>query len=106
MLEDRYDSIAAILKPETFYVTAHQLIYKAIQEIAAKRLMIDLTTVVQQLRDSGNLDEVGGPYYVSKLTNAVTSAANIESHARVITQKFMLREIIRDAGSPFFYLPG
>jgi len=98
MLEDRYDSIAAILKPETFYVTAHQLIYKAIQEIAAKRLMIDLTTVVQQLRDNGNLEEVGGPYYVSKLTNAVTSAANIESHARVITQKFMLREIIRVAG--------
>lgn len=98
MLQDRYDDIAAILKPEIFYVEAHQKIYRAIQQVAAKRLSIDVLTVVQELTTSGEIKEVGGMYDVMKLTKEVTSTANIENHARVIAQKFMLREIIRVAG--------
>ena len=41
---------------------------------------------------------VGGPYYVTKLTNAVVSSANIEAHARIILQKFIQRELIRISG--------
>ncbi|RYF97945.1 MAG: replicative DNA helicase, partial [Chitinophagaceae bacterium] len=44
------------------------------------------------------LEVVGGPYYVTKLTNSVVSSANIETHARIILQKFIQRELIRISG--------
>jgi replicative DNA helicase len=41
---------------------------------------------------------IGGAYYVTKLTNAVVSTANIETHSRIILQKFIQRELIRISG--------
>lgn len=98
MTEDRYDDVAGVLKPECFYVGMHQVIYRAMQQVAGKRLRIDLTTVVQELRDMGELGDFLAVGDVLKLTNGVTSTANIENHARVIAQKFMLREIVRVSG--------
>lgn len=92
------DDVADILKPESFYLDAHQKIFRTITEMSAVHMPIDLITVVEQLRKSGELDEVGGPYYISKLTNDVVSAANIEVHARIIAQKFIQRELIRVSG--------
>ena len=54
--------------------------------------------VVEELRFNEELDVVGGPYYVTKLTNAVTSSAHIEAHSRIILQKFIQRELIRISG--------
>src|SRR6185436_15754394 len=59
---------------------------------------IDILTVVEELRMREELDLVGGPYYVTKLTNSVVSSANIETHARIILQKFIQRELIRISG--------
>lgn len=56
---------------------------------------IDLLTVVEELKAMEALEQVGGPYYISKLTNAVVSAANIEAHARIVQEKFIQRELIR-----------
>src|SRR5205085_9775185 len=44
------------------------------------------------------LDIIGGPYFVTRLTNAVISSANIEAHSRIILQKFIQRELIRISG--------
>jgi replicative DNA helicase len=66
--------------------------------LAQKSLPIDLLTVVEELKMKEELDLVGGPYYVSRLTNSVVSSANIESHARIILQKFIQRELIRVSG--------
>src|ERR1700737_937726 len=44
------------------------------------------------------LEQIGGPYYVTKLTNSVVSSANIETHSRIILQKFIQRELIRISG--------
>jgi len=54
--------------------------------------------VVEELRFREELEMTGGPYYVTRLTNAVVSAANIEAHARIILQKFIQRELIRISG--------
>lgn len=59
---------------------------------------IDILTVAEELRTKEELDLVGGPYYLTRLTNAVVSAANIEAHARIILQKFIQRELIRVSG--------
>jgi replicative DNA helicase len=99
MLEkSAFDSVIEILKPECFYLDAHQEIYRAMQSLAAKSLPIDLLTVVEELKVRERLDMVGGPYVVTKLTNAVVSSANIEAHSRIILQKFIQRELIRISG--------
>src|SRR3569832_2944381 len=68
------------------------------QGLANKSQPIDILTVVEELRSREELDLVGGPYYVTKLTNAVVSSANIEAHSRIILQKFIQRELIRISG--------
>ena len=93
-----FDTVIEILKPECFYVDAHQRIYKAFKTLADKSMPIDLLTVVEELKTKEELDMVGGPYYITKLTNAVVSSANIETHARIVLQKFIQRELIRISG--------
>jgi replicative DNA helicase len=93
-----FDAVVEILKPECFYVDAHQRIYRAMQGLANKSQPIDILTVVEELRFREELDVVGGPYYVTKLTNAVVSSANIEAHSRIVLQKFIQRELIRISG--------
>ena len=66
--------------------------------LADKSMPIDLLTVVEELKFREELDMVGGPYYITKLTNAVVSSANIETHARIVLQKFIQRELIRISG--------
>ncbi len=84
-----------ILKPESFYKDAHQRIFAAIQELFQQSQPVDILTVTARLRQKGELDVVGGPYYISQLTNRVASAANVEYHARIISQKHIMRELIR-----------
>src|SRR5687768_12506741 len=93
-----FDSVIEILKPECFYVDAHQRIFKSMQGLAQKNQPIDILTVSEELRTREELEMVGGPYYVTRLTNAVVSSANIETHARIILQKFIQRELIRISG--------
>lgn len=93
-----FDTVVEILKPECFYVDAHQRIYRAFQTLAQKSLPIDILTVVEELKIKEELEMVGGPYYVTKLTNAVVSVANIEAHSRIVLQKFVQRELIRISG--------
>ncbi len=73
-------------------------IYAAMHRLAAKSSPIDINMVVEELKSCGELEMVGGPFSVTKLTNGVTSSANIEAHARIILQKYMQREVIRIAG--------
>ena len=93
-----FDTVIEILKPECFYVEAHQRIFTAMQSLANKSQPIDILTVAEELKTKEELEMVGGAYYVTKLTNAVVSAANIEAHARIILQKFIQRELIRISG--------
>lgn len=84
-----------ILQPRSFYKDAHQKIFAAIHDLFNGNEAVDILTVTQELKKRGELDIVGGAYYVTQLTNRVASAANIEFHARVIAQKYIQRELIR-----------
>src|SRR4028118_1241394 len=93
-----FDTVVEILKPECFYVEAHQRVYRSMQSLQQKNQPIDILTVVEELKTREELDLVGGPYYVTRLTNTVVSSANIEAHSRIILQKFIQRELIRISG--------
>jgi replicative DNA helicase len=96
MLEkNAINAIIDVLKPESFYKEAHKEIFAAISELFQKTAPIDLLTVTNQLKKTGKLDIVGGAYYITQLTSRVASAANVEFHARIVSQKFIQRELIR-----------
>jgi len=96
MLEkDALSSVIDILKPEVFYKDNHQKIFGAIRYLFEKTSPVDILTVTAQLRQQGELEMIGGAYYITELTNRVASAANIEYHSRIIIQKFIQRELIR-----------
>ncbi|EIM78121.1 replicative DNA helicase [Nitritalea halalkaliphila LW7] len=95
MLEkDALTEVVDILKPESFYKDAHKAIYTAILDLFSESSPIDLLTVTNQLRKSGQLEIAGGAFKVAELTSKVSSAANIEYHARIITEQAMKREMI------------
>jgi replicative DNA helicase len=102
MLEsDALNDVVEILKPESFYKIEHQKIFEAITDLFSKSQPIDILTVTSWLKKDGSLDLVGGPYFVSQLTDRVASSANAEFHARIIGQKFIQRELIRVSGETY-----
>jgi len=88
-------AVIDILHTEAFYKEAHQKIFKVIHDLFHKAEPIDILTVTHALKKSGDLELVGGAFYITQLTNRIASAANIEYHARIILQKFIQRELIR-----------
>lgn len=96
MLEkDALASIIDVIRPDAFYKEAHQIIFMAITRLFAKGEPIDILTVTNELKFTGELETAGGPFYIAQLTNRVASASNTEFHARIILQKFIQRELIR-----------
>lgn len=92
--QNALSAVVDFIKPEVFYLEAHKKIYSAIQDLFAKQKPIDLLTVTNELKNKGDLEVVGGAYYVAQLTRRVASAANIEYHARIVVQKYIQRRLI------------
>lgn len=96
MLErDAYVTVADFVDTHSFYKEEHQKIFEAIKTLSINEKPVDLLMVTQELKDRNQLEEIGGPAYITQLTRRVASAAHIEFHARIIAQKFIQRELIR-----------
>lgn len=96
MLEPRaFQEVAEILTEEAFYIEKHQIIYSAMASLAARYSQIDMLTVVEELKRTGKLDAAGGPASVVRVTNGVVSSAHIETHSRIILEKYLRRQAIR-----------
>ncbi len=108
MIESKcFDLIREDFHCELFYKDAHQKLAAAIIELKNKGFPVDILTVSNELKRTENLDFVGGPYYISQLTNRVASTANIEYHTKILQQFYTKRKaielcsiIIRDAYDP------
>jgi replicative DNA helicase len=96
MLErDAYVTVADIIDTNSFYKDEHRKIFEAIKYLSTHERPVDLLMVTQELKNRNQLEEVGGPVYITQLTSRVASAAHIEFHARIIAQKYIQRELIR-----------
>jgi replicative DNA helicase len=82
------------LEEVTFYKIEHQLIFKAIKQLY-QTSQVDILTVTNQLRTTGELEQVGGAFYIASLTNRLANTTNIQEWIAIIRQKFMQREMIR-----------
>lgn len=87
----------SILSVDSFFDERHKIIYQAICNLSMANKAIDIFTVIEEIQKSGKLEEVGGAYYVTYLTECVGSAAHIEYHARIIQQKYIQRELLKTA---------
>lgn len=83
------------LKSDMFYKEAHSRIFDAIKSLKEKLMNVDIVTVCEELKLEGFLDAVGGAYYVSGLSMKVVGSANIETHIKILTEKYIKREIIK-----------
>lgn len=83
-----------ILIPECFYKEANRKIFKAISALALQHAPIDIFTVAQELKKTDDLEEIGGPYYLSQLSMKIGAAAHLEYHTKVLVQKYIQRELI------------
>lgn len=100
MLEkNAINEVIEVLKPDDFYLQQHEEVYAAIVSLYTNSKPIDLRTVAHELQTTGKLELVGGKYYLAQLTDAVSSSANIEHHARVIAEMAMKRRLIQAAST-------
>lgn len=99
MLEpEKLDVVLEILsEPECFYKPVHQIIYAAICDLRRSSSPVDILTVTDRLRKNGELELAGGAYYITSLTMNVVTAAHVETHAALVLEKYLLRELIRSA---------
>ena len=87
------------LVPDSFYLPKNARIYEAICGLFERGTPVDLITLKEELQKRGDLDKVGGVYYLTELTSCVASAANVEYHARIIGEKALLRSLITTMSS-------
>jgi replicative DNA helicase len=83
-----------LLKPESFYLTSHRLIFEAMLSLFESSEPIDTVTLYEELKKREQIDDVGGAVYLSQLSQNISSAANIEYHAKIILEKQILRGLI------------
>jgi replicative DNA helicase len=83
-----------ILDEDSFYIKEHKLIFDAMTHLFQSGEPVDTVTVYEELRKRGQLEETGGAVYLSRLSQNITSAANIEFHSKIIVEKQILRNLI------------
>jgi replicative DNA helicase len=88
-----------LLDSPHFYKTSHQKIFAAARQLYERSQPIDVITLGEELKRQKVLDEVGGAYYLTELAESVPSAANVETHARIVLEKFLLRRMIAEGAS-------
>ena len=92
---DAIVKIADTVVPADFFEARHQRIYEAVLALYEKRSPIDILTLADQLKNNGYLDMVGGPAYLTELTNFVPTAAHVEQYADIVAQKALRRRLIK-----------
>jgi len=86
-----------ILKPEAFYDKKNRTIFEAMSSLYEADEPIDSVSIYEELKKSGKIDEAGGAAYLAKLTQDISSAANIDYHARIVLEKWILRQLIHSS---------
>ncbi|NBF41342.1 MAG: replicative DNA helicase [Spirochaetes bacterium] len=87
--------VLVYLRSDDFYRNANARIFQAILNLSERAEEIDIITVTQELRAEGALDNVGGSGYVSSLTGAVPTSANVEYYARIVKESSLRRKLLR-----------
>ncbi len=91
--------VIEVLDDSTFHSEKNKRIYQAIVALFERSEPADSITVAEELRRRGQLEAIGGEAFLMELTMRVTSAANVEYHARIVLEKALLRRLIAESSS-------
>ena len=94
---DAFNTAAEVIDASDFYRDAHRRIFDRMVSLNERGSAIDFITLKEELSRSNELDEVGGPAYLSGLVDGVPRSANIEHYAKIIKEKATLRGLISAA---------
>lgn len=95
---DAIVNVSEYLQTESFYQPAHQVIYENMLELYEKREPIDVVTLTNLLKRKKQLSGVGGASAIAKLSNLVSTSANVESYARTLQEYYVKRRLIQLSG--------
>jgi replicative DNA helicase len=90
--------VSELLRPEAFYISAHQEIYRAALALQGQGRPTDLMSVTSWLYDHGLLDKIGGQSRLAQLVDRTISAINIDQYAQLVTDKYLRRKLIQAGG--------
>lgn len=93
--KDAFKQVGELLNKESFYNVPNQKVFMVIQELTHEMKEVDIETVVYALRKKGQLEGVGGAYYIAKLTNRVASAGHVVDHSRILIEMEKKRALIK-----------
>ena len=91
---DALDRVAGKLAEADFFAPAHRLIWRAASELIARGQPCDAVTIGEWFEATGESDAVGGGSYIVELASTTPSAANVESYAKIVRSKAVLRRVI------------
>jgi replicative DNA helicase len=91
---DAFDIVSEILQPDHFYSEANRRVFEAIVDLQRSMRAIDVISVAAWLRDRERLQQIGGTPYLAQLTDATPAVANVETHARIVREKWRVRQLI------------
>ena len=91
---ESFDAVQEILRSEHFYSDANRRVFEAVVELQGKSMPMDVVSVATWLRDRGRLEQIGGTPYLAQLTDSTPAVANVEIHARVVREKWRVRQLI------------
>ncbi|MEZ5317297.1 MAG: replicative DNA helicase [Vicinamibacterales bacterium] len=92
-----FNQAAEVIDAEDFFRDAHRRIFEKMVSLTDRSEPVDFVTLNDELARSSELDEVGGPAYISSLTDGVPRSANVEYYARIVKEKSTLRRLIQSA---------
>jgi replicative DNA helicase len=95
---EAWDKVADKITDRDFYRRDHQLIFRAIGELANKSMPCDAVTLGEWFESQGIAELVGGTRYVIELAGSTPSAANIVAYADIVREKSVMRQLI-DVGT-------
>ncbi len=95
---DAIIKIAPTLHADDFYLEKHRWIYQAALDLHERRLPADFVTLCDEMERRNQLQEVGGPAYITELVNAVPTAIHVEYYAGIVERTAILRRLISAAG--------
>ncbi len=91
-------SVTEVLRPEDFYRSANEKIYRACLDLYGRGEPVDAITVVEELKRRDQLGDVGGHLYIHNLVESVPTTASAGFYAKIVAEHALLRRLI-DAGS-------
>lgn len=89
--------VRATLTADDFYIVKNGWVWAAITDLHARDQRLDAVTLRVELEKRGQLDEIGGPAYLTSLMIAVPTAIHAEGYAHIVHEKFLRRKLLRSA---------